>query len=70
MTLLHTRPATHSIPVAHEHGWDVESHHATSEGTVVYVICTDCGARRVDLRPSAQMPPIALSVTTLRPGRP
>ena len=67
MTALHTRPIPRTELDAHEHGWDVESRHATSVGTVLYVICTDCGARRVDLRPSSQMPPIALSVTA--PGR-
>lgn len=63
MTSLHTASVPiHAVGV-HEHGWDVESGHTTSEGTVLYVICVDCGARRIDLRPHPQMPPIALSIT-------
>lgn len=46
---------------AHEHGWGVESRHATSEGAVVYVRCTACGARRVDLQELPTLPPRALS---------
>lgn len=62
MTALHTRPIPRPVRT-HEHGWLAESRHATSEGTVVYVICADCGARRVDLRPHPQMPPVALTIT-------
>ncbi len=51
----------------HEHGWDVESRHATSEGTILYVVCADCGVRRIDLSPRSQLPPIALTVT-VQPG--
>ncbi|WP_456284567.1 hypothetical protein [Microbacterium sp. JZ101] len=40
-----------------EHGWRTESRHPTSEGVVLYVRCTRCGARRVDLlAPGAVMP--------------
>lgn len=35
------------------HRWETESHHATSEGVVVYQLCT-CGVRRVALRPTAE----------------
>lgn len=34
---------------AHEHAWEVESRHRTSDGTVLYVLCPQCRARRVDL---------------------
>ncbi|MGO2112572.1 MAG: hypothetical protein ACTH31_13265 [Pseudoclavibacter sp.] len=44
-----------------EHGWMLESRHATSAGFVVYVRCTDCGARRVDMQQLPWMPPEALS---------
>ncbi|WP_402463867.1 hypothetical protein [Isoptericola aurantiacus] len=45
----------------HEHGWAVESSHATSDGHVLYVRCSVCGARRVDLRPLERLVPTALS---------
>ena len=41
----------------------MESRHATSEGTILYVVCADCGVRRIDLSPRSQLPPIALTVT-------
>lgn len=57
-------------PDAHEHGWGVESRHRTSDGTVLYVRCTGCGARRVDLQESTGMPPAALSaVAPVRASR-
>jgi len=63
MTFLHTLPTPQilSHPAPHEHAWLVESRHRTSDGTVLYVRCTDCAMRRVDLQPHAQMPPTALS---------
>ena len=51
---------------AHEHGWRVESRHATSAGQVLYVRCDACGTRRVDFQERADLPPTALSVE-LRP---
>lgn len=55
-----------AAPAAHEHSWLTESRHSTSEGTIVYVRCGACAARRVDLRPSSttpstSLPPIAMS---------
>jgi len=51
------------LPPAHEHGWTVESRHSTSVGWVLYVRCSECEARRVDLRPhgSVETPPTASS---------
>ncbi|WP_243224594.1 hypothetical protein [Microbacterium sp. CIAB417] len=61
MASLHTRPVPTPIRPAHEHGWITESRHATSEGRIVYVRCTGCGARRVDLESAGTVPPQALS---------
>jgi hypothetical protein len=47
--------------LAHEHGWVVESSHATSLGRVIYVRCNDCGTRRVDVQEHGELPPIAAS---------
>ncbi|MEV0110880.1 hypothetical protein AB0H42_31765 [Nocardia sp. NPDC050799] len=47
-------------PPTHEHGWIVESSHRTLDGLILYVRCTDCGTRRIDLADSAT-PPRALS---------
>ena len=59
---LRTRPDT---PPAsgrtHEHAWLTESAHRTSLGLIRYVICPDCGSRRVDRQPHPQVPPAALS---------
>ncbi|PRI12340.1 hypothetical protein B4915_01275 [Leucobacter massiliensis] len=41
-------PANTASP-SHEHGWCTESRHPSSAGTVVYVRCAGCGARRVDI---------------------
>ncbi|GAA2094650.1 hypothetical protein [Brevibacterium salitolerans] len=46
---------------AHEHGWQVESRHATSQGWVLYVRCGECGVRRVDLAQRSAAVPEALS---------
>ena len=45
----------------HDHGWLTESSHQTSEGRVLYVRCTLCGVRRVDLQPHPLLPPWTLS---------
>jgi hypothetical protein len=45
------------LRLVHEHAWITESAHRTSEGTIVYVRCADCGARRVDLHAIDGMPP-------------
>lgn len=61
-------PAVPGSPAAHEHAWVSESRHRTSEGTVVYVRCAACDARRVDLQPHTATPPIAMSrATDVRP---
>ena len=50
-------------PRVHEHAWVVESAHDTSEGRVLYVRCGGhCGARRIDLQGSAEVPPNDVSV--------
>ena len=46
---------------AHEHGWQVESRHATSQGWILYVRCGECGVRRVDLAQRPGAVPAALS---------
>ncbi|NYI78094.1 hypothetical protein [Nocardioides panzhihuensis] len=59
-----TDTATEQSPradAAHEHGWLTESSHQTSEGRVLYVRCTRCGVRRVDLQPHPLLPPQSLS---------
>jgi hypothetical protein len=61
MTSLHTRPIPQQAPPAHEHAWLVESRHPTSEGTVLYVRCADCGTRRVDVQGHPHLPPAAMS---------
>lgn len=58
-------PETRPIAV-HEHGWSTESAHRTSEGTVVYVRCAGCGARRVDVEPAVAAPPTAASTVVTR----
>ncbi|MGX1934568.1 hypothetical protein [Microbacterium resistens] len=63
-------PATRPVPLPppaertaarHEHGWISESRHPTSEGVIVYVRCTACGTRRVDLVPTPTLPPLAVT---------
>ena len=53
----------------HEHGWQTESAHATSQGCVVYVRCAACGARRVDLQLGQAAPPVAVSRVIARTER-
>lgn len=45
----------------HEHSWATESRHPTSAGHVLYVRCTACGTRRVDLQGHREQPPAPLS---------
>ena len=45
----------------HEHSWLTESRHAVSEGLLLYVRCSICGARRVDLKPHAMVHPTGIS---------
>ena len=63
MTTLHTLPIPRipSPTPTHEHAWLVESRHRTSEGTLLYVRCADCGSRRLDMQAHPQQPPVALS---------
>ncbi|MFJ6532268.1 hypothetical protein [Microbacterium sp. NPDC091662] len=63
MTSLNTLPIPRVRPAAeaHEHAWLVESRHPTSEGIVLYVRCSGCDTRRVDLQAHSQTPPAALS---------
>ncbi|KAA1420697.1 hypothetical protein FE697_017315 [Mumia zhuanghuii] len=56
-----TASTSHEQVSTHEHGWHTESRHATSEGTVHYVRCSECGARRVDLQRHPAEPPVAAS---------
>lgn len=58
-----TVPAGAGIQVDHEHGWRVESRHATSQGAVLYVRCAGCGARRVDLQAGVGVVPEPCSRT-------
>ncbi|MGH1564718.1 hypothetical protein [Mumia sp. DW29H23] len=62
MSTCHRTDATsHEQVRTHEHGWRTESRHATSEGMVHYVRCSECGVRRVDLLPHPDVPPVATS---------
>lgn len=61
MTSLHTRPIPRQTAAPHEHAWVAESRHPTSDGVVLYVRCTGCDTRRVDLQERPGMPPVALS---------
>jgi hypothetical protein len=56
-----TRELPRLTPPAHEHGWTVESRHATLDGLVLYVRCAACGTRRVDVSPAPWVPATALS---------
>lgn len=61
MTVLSGRAGTGSNRAEQPHDWQVESRHGTSTGTVVYVRCGRCGARRVELQESPWLPPLAIS---------
>ncbi|WP_449281942.1 hypothetical protein [Leucobacter sp.] len=63
-----TRLRSTAPPDAHEHGWCLESRHATSAGYVLYVRCGTCGTRRVDVQERLGAPPEALSVELRPPG--
>ncbi|MFS0854689.1 hypothetical protein [Microbacterium sp. 179-I 3D4 NHS] len=72
MTSLHTLPTPVPAPArSHEHAWTVESRHPTADGILLYVRCTGCAVRRVDLTPHPHLPPTALSrvlgTSTVRP---
>ncbi|WP_194421779.1 hypothetical protein [Microbacterium abyssi] len=60
-TLRTRRIPHHTAALAHEHAWVSESRHRTTDGTVVYVRCTGCAARRVDLQQDSQLPSIGIS---------
>jgi hypothetical protein len=67
VTNLNTASRPIIAPVrAHEHAWIVESGHATSLGRVLYVLCDECGTRRVDLQEHGELPPVALSSEIVR----
>ena len=59
-------PRNASSTAEHEHGWRVESCHATSAGELSYVRCGECGTRRVDLQEPSHLTPVPIS-TELRP---
>lgn len=67
MVSMSTRPALHGTTrdaahdTRHEHSWSTESRHPTSAGYVLYVRCTTCGTRRVDLQGHTEAPPAPLS---------
>ncbi|WP_147916167.1 hypothetical protein [Ruania zhangjianzhongii] len=61
MTVLHDRAGAGSTRDEQLHDWLVESRHDISTGTVVYVCCTRCGVRRVELQESPWLPPLAIS---------
>jgi hypothetical protein len=63
MTTIDTRPApqTSTSEAGHEHSWSTESRHPTSAGYVLYVLCTTCGTRRVDLQGQRDTPPAPLT---------
>jgi hypothetical protein len=52
---------TAAVTREHEHAWTTESRHRTSEGELLYVRCTGCGARRIDLQSQPEHPPTALT---------
>lgn len=60
-----TVPVGDPIELGHEHGWMVESRHATSQGWVLYLRCTGCGARRVDVQEGASVVPEPCSVIVI-----
>ncbi|KJL28673.1 hypothetical protein [Microbacterium oxydans] len=66
-TLPLPRIPAHSQP--HEHAWLIESRHRTSEGTLLYVRCVDCGNRRLDSQTHPHRPPSALSREIGEPRR-
>lgn len=62
MASIHALPGSPtSVDVPHEHAWSTESRHRTSAGCVLYVRCTACGLRRVDVQDDRYLPPAPLS---------
>lgn len=61
MHLFASDTAPQTTSTVHEHGWQTESSHASSEGVVSYVRCVDCGTRRVDLHRHDSTPATAIS---------
>lgn len=51
----------------HEHTWSTESRHRVSAGLVLYVRCSRCGARRVDLETAAEFSPARMSSAGVAP---
>ncbi|MCC3278860.1 hypothetical protein LJ754_06770 [Arthrobacter sp. zg-Y40] len=49
------------VGVSHEHSWITESRHQVSAGVLLYVRCTQCRVRRVDLQSPAQVVPAGIS---------
>ena len=56
-------PCASAPGARHEHSWATESRHPMSAGHVLYVRCTACGTRRVDLQGHRETPPAPLSRT-------
>lgn len=56
-----TAPDPLSSIRVHEHSWLTESRHSVSDGVILYVRCSQCTARRVDLQPHAQLVPAGIS---------
>lgn len=48
------QPETLNHRECEEHSWEVESRHWTSEGEVLYALCSNCATRRMQLRPVVQ----------------
>lgn len=63
MSSVHTTPVpgVGAREARHEHSWTTDSRHPTSAGWVLYVRCTACGTRRVDLQTHRESPPAPLS---------
>ena len=56
------------LPIrSHEHSWLTESRHRVSDGVIMYVRCSQCMARRVDLKPPAQLVPVGISTLVREP---
>ena len=47
--------------LSHDHSWLTESRHRVSDGLILYVRCSGCGSRRVDLQTAAQLVPAGIS---------
>ncbi|QLD10303.1 hypothetical protein [Microbacterium oleivorans] len=62
--------AVRSASESHEHGWITESSHRTSDGTIRYVRCAICNARRVDADAIDAAAPVAASREIRQPISP